>query len=376
MNFRQNACENWRELVISAILGLPLGLFLAFFLSAIYYNFLVFQVINSFILLFFSIISGLILVSYLYYKRNLRNSVIVVILFIATVWFVLQLSVIGSVEYQYQNMVEDYKHEYVDAIDTGQSTPLSTSWLLAERYHDEMVNTYGQNGILLPNRAISDTPIGSLLLGANPILWTYFGDFNSRNKLIFLQKTGNCGEYAGAIALMIRDVSGMNTRVIQMEGADHGLPEVYYEGDWWVFDKTYTTLNSPIKARNYATYLRDANTDLYLSIADLKVAPLGESALEGHGFSASNVTISALFDTIRNEEPNTPLANTDIEVYAVKYQRDPLVFTGKTDTNGDCNLVLNGDKEYIILGSNGVHKGIKSVNVLPSEDESITLLLY
>ncbi|GAA5263243.1 hypothetical protein KTGMC3_P1994 [Methanocalculus sp. MC3] len=325
-------------------------------------------------LLIISIVAGLCLVTYLYFKKN-QKALKIAYIFIISVWLILQVSIIVNIEYQYQNAIGDYQSEYADAINTEKNTPLNASWLLTEKYYDGMHNTYGQK-TLLPNRAMVDTPIRAMLLGANPLLLIYFCDFNSQNKLVFLQKTGNCGEFAGATALMIRDVTGMNTRIIEMEGADHALPEIYYEDAWWVFDKTYTTSYSPIKARDYASHLSDTNFDLYLSIADLKEIKQGESTLIEHGFNASNVTISALFDTINDSEPNTPLANTNIEVYTTKYRRDPLVYVGTTDINGECNLVLNVEKEYVIIGNNGVHKGIKIISLAPLESESIILLLY
>ncbi|KLK89291.1 hypothetical protein SZ63_02355 [Methanoculleus sediminis] len=345
------------------------------FLAAIIYDFFVFQVLNSHISLIFSIMIGLLLVSYFYFKRNLRDSEKLLILFIITVWFVFQISLIGSVEYQYQYVVEDYKQEYADTIDTGNYTALSASWLLAEKYCNGMDITYGQKGVTLPNRALSGTPISIMLLGVNPCLAIYFSDFTSRNKLIFLQNAGNCGEFARAIAIMLEDASSMNTRVIKMEGADHEFPEVYYEGEWWVFDKTYTTSISPVRARDYATHLEDRYNYLHHSIANLKVANEEISVLEEHGFDASNVTISALFDTISYSEPDTPLSYAEIKVYAITYTRDSIVFTGKTDVNGKCNLILNGDKEYVIVGNYDMYNGIKIVNTLPSKDELVILLL-
>mgnify|MGYP000863675792 FL=1 len=369
---RQKASENRKNIILGACLGLAY----ACFLMAICYDILVFQVIGSLFLFVVSVAVGFIFVFYFYYKRNVNKSDKLLFLFLIVVWLSLQILLIGGIEYQYQHALEDYKQDYIDAVDTGKYTALGASWLLTERYYSEMDKTYGQEGVLLPNRALFSSSTTLVFMGCNPLLLAYFVDPNSCNKLIFLQNKGNCGEFSGAIALMVRDVSGLETRQIQMEGVDHGLPEVYFEGDWWVFDKTYTTSSSPVKAQQYAAHLRDKFTDLYLSIADLRVANGDDSALEEHGFNASNVTISALFDTISDAKLDTPIANAEIEVYAVKYQRDPLVFKGKADDNGKCNLVLNGNKEYIILGNNGVYKGFTMVNIPPSKDESLKLLLY
>mgnify|MGYP000873565413 CR=1 FL=1 len=369
---RQNTSENLRGLVGNVLLGLVVGLLL----SLIFYDVLIFQEFNSLFLFPISIIFGLIFVAYFYYKRNEKKSEKLLLLFLLIVWLTLQIFLIVNIEYQYHHVLEDYKQDYADAIDTGNYNALSASWLLTERYYDEMNNTYGQNGVSLPNRLLFSNPTTSMLTICNPLLFSYFIDPNSCSKLIFLQKKGNCGEFAGATVLMVRDLSGLNTRIIHMEGADHAFPEVYFEGDWWIFDKTYTTSVSPIQERNYATHLSDKFHDLYLSIADLRVVGGGESTLEEHGFSASNVAISVLFDTIRGAEPDTPIANAEVKVYALKYLRDPLIFTGKTDANGKCNLVLHGDKEYIFLGSNDMYKGFTVVKVSPSTDESITLLLY
>jgi hypothetical protein len=96
----------------------------------------------------------------------------------------------------------------------------------------------------LPNRVLASN--SGFYLGFTPLFAAYLEWFGGFEKLIVLQKQGNCGEFAIAIKTLLRDVTGLETRKVDMEGFDHTFPEVYWNGSWWVFDGimgAYITLN-------------------------------------------------------------------------------------------------------------------------------------
>lgn len=78
------------------------------------------------------------------------------------------------------------------------------------------------------------------------------------NKLIVVQRIGGCGEFASAVVTLLSDTAGLYARKVYFEGIDHSLPEIYFRGEWWVFDAYYTTPDHPAKAEYYALYLRRA----------------------------------------------------------------------------------------------------------------------
>ncbi|WP_304841035.1 hypothetical protein, partial [Methanocalculus sp.] len=338
---------------INVVSAICYGLIIAYFGVGILLNSLYFDYIfENLILLIVAIIVIVFSSLYFFYLRyRIQNNVELIIVFLLIVWIAFQLIIVVDIEYTYQSEMEKYKHEYFEAIEHGNYNELNASWLLTQSYAHEMYFTYGQVGVNLPNRVLfkNDIILSSMYFFSNPLVAGFSFDENFYNKLVFTQKKGNCQEFAEATAFIVSDVTGLSTRVIGMKGVDHAFPELYYIDNWWVFDKTYTTSNSPVKDQHYATHLKENYTDLYFSIADLQVSRSKESTLKEHGFPASNVTIIVLFDTINDNEPNRPLSNIDIGVYAVSHQRNPLVYIGKTDENGTCNLVLAGNKEYLIV---------------------------
>ena len=113
-----------------------------------------------------------------------------------------------------------------------------SSWAVAAKYEDGFEGTYERNESL-PSRVLFSN--SGFYLGFTPLFLTYLEWFDGYEKLIVLQKKGNCGELAIAIKTFLRDVTGLKTRVIHMEGFDHAFPEVYWNGSWWVFDAIFTT---------------------------------------------------------------------------------------------------------------------------------------
>ena len=92
--------------------------------------------------------------------------------------------------------------------------------------------TYGKNEAL-PNRVLTSN--SGFYLGFTPLFWLYLEWLDGLEKLIVVQKKGNCGEFAVAIKTLLRDVTGLKTRVVSMEGFDHAFPELYWNGSWWGF---------------------------------------------------------------------------------------------------------------------------------------------
>ncbi|WP_290902753.1 transglutaminase domain-containing protein [Ferroglobus sp.] len=188
----------------------------------------------------------------------LRIATVMLILF----WLFTQVLTIIVIESEYHSVVSEYSQFLKENPTDG----LSSSWAVVAKYKNEFDGTYGRNESL-PNRVLFSN--SGFYLGFTPLFLTYLEWFDGYGKLIVLQKKGNCGEFAIAIKTLLRDVTGLKTRVVSMEGFDHAFPEVYWNGSWWVFDGIFTTPNHPVKAESYAEYLKENKRNVYENLYNL-----------------------------------------------------------------------------------------------------------
>jgi hypothetical protein len=111
-------------------------------------------------------------------------------------------------------------------------------------------------------------------LGVN---WSY-------DKVFVLAKTGTCEDFAIALATLLHDVLGCETRVVVFKGWDHGVPEVMVNTTWYVFDATYTTPQSPVPVNKYYEYLATHYPNIASSIKGFIEYGTGEDISIEHGF--------------------------------------------------------------------------------------------
>lgn len=298
---------------------------------------------------------------------------------IVIIWILVQLFVGISIEVGYTNIEDQYSQEYFSSIRNGVDE-INATWSIAESFNDEYNGVYGVKNSSIPSRQIfSDNGLTQLLF--NPFLLVYLLDLEGMDgyhKLIFVQKTGNCGEFASSMKLLIKDVTGFNTRIVQMEGKDHAFPEININNEWWVFDKIYTTRSRPIKSSDYASFLYVANNELFNDISNLKDDANEASVLSEHGFNSSNLTITAIQDMTSNVSDDEPINNAVVEIFAYVNSYDPLVNIGNTDENGQYSTIIRSDKEYLIIVKNEKLKaiGFKDLLIPLNESSSITVYLH
>ncbi len=304
-----------------------------------------------------------------------------IIILIAIVWILVQLLVVISIEVEYNNIKDHYSQEYLSTTIEGVDE-VNATWSIVNSFDNEYNGVYGVKDSRIPSRQISSN-VGSKILSFNPILRFYFFNFEGMpvdgySKLIFVQNTGNCGEFASSIVFLIKDVTGFDTRIIHMEGKDHAFPEINIDNYWWVFDKIYTTPSQPIKSNDYASFLSTEDQSLFNCISDLRDYENEESVLSDHGFNSSNLTITAIKDITVYESDNEPMNNANVEIFAYVNSYDPLVNIGKTDENGQYFTILRSDKKYLILVKNEKLKaiGFKDLLIPLNDNSSITVYLH
>jgi len=167
-------------------------------------------------------------------------------------------------------VTESYYPVYIGSLRNtyGASCQLNTAWSIATKYFQDYYSTYGK---AVPK------PAQMFELHCCGIHWIYHPAF-------VLAKTGACGDFAVALATLLRDVLGCKTRVMAFEGWDHGVPEVMVNGTWYVFDITYTTPQSPVPANKYYEYLAANYSNIASSIKGFIDYETGEDVSIEHGF--------------------------------------------------------------------------------------------
>lgn len=234
------------------------------------------------IILFFFFI-GLLLFRYIKNKTVSKNiyrklwSLYFSMIILLIMAFGIQLVTIIHIEAQYRNMVKEYHETFISNVQHGDSdskdSVVRAAWNIATDYKNKFFGTYGREDILVPSR--NTRRLVNRLNGYNLpgllILRLYFSLGDNFNKLIAVERTGGCGEFARATARILYDATGLPTRVIMMEGIDHTFPEVYIDGKWMVFDIIYTTPRQPVLASEYAHYLSKGEKRLDKYIARLMV---------------------------------------------------------------------------------------------------------
>jgi len=148
------------------------------------------------------------------------------------------LMLVLSAQLLYPMQVTDLKTRY------GSYCSLENAWLAAKEFSKTYFNVYGIN-----------KRIGFEL-------FPKIGEFELipvelRERLSAVARIGMCGEFAMGLARLLRDSLGCETRMVAFKTLDHEFPEVKVDGNWYVFDLTYTTPDKPVEASKYAEYLQN-----------------------------------------------------------------------------------------------------------------------
>ena len=154
---------------------------------------------------------------------------IFVLLFIFVSWISLQFVIVVGTELEYNNLKHSYSQQYISLIDDGYSE-VDATWNITNSYYGTYKGQYSNESAVIPSRQIP-------LRGLNTVVLIYFYYFDGFPKLNTIQNCGNCGEFAASTSVLLKDVTGYNTRIIQTEGIDHAIPEININNEWWVFDR-------------------------------------------------------------------------------------------------------------------------------------------
>lgn len=292
-------------------------------------------------------------------KAILRQTITMFVIF----WLLVQISMVIATEFEYHDSVNEYSQFFKENL--REHDTLNSSWVVAAKYRDEFEGTYGSNETQ-PNRII--TRDSGLYLGFTPLLLTYFMGFGGLEKLIVVQKKGNCEEFASAIKTLLRDVTGLKTRVLHMEGFDHAFPEIYWNESWWVFDAIFTTPNFPVRVEKYAEYLKENYRTVYENLYNLRDGETGFSVLAEHGFKAVNITIVAIIDPASGKANDRPAKNAQVEIFVLKNWYDFLIDKGTANEDGKYYTLLRDYGVYIIVVKS---HDIQFVGVVEVDEEGL-----
>ena len=290
------------------------------------------------------------------------------VIILLIVWSSLSAALIVYIETEYYITKDNYIKLFQKVKD--EKGILNATWDITENLKRDYISTYGHR-VLIPSRQSNDFYREAFMIAYA----LYVHLLGGNKKIVVIQRLGGCGDFALAVAVLLSDISGLPTRIVYIEEIDHAFPEVYINGEWWVFDASYTTRRYPVKAVSYATYLNinRGELDRYVSrIIDYKK---GDNLLKEHGFNSSILTITVIIDPTANPLDDVPASNIKVDIFSLENLYDPLVASNFTDSQGLYTVELNGNKEYIIVvrypDNNPILVGIAKV-YLPA-NSSITL---
>lgn len=307
-------------------------------------------------------------------KFLLPQITIFFLLFLFVSWISLQFVIVIGTELEFNNLKNSYSQQYISLIDNGYSE-VDAAWEITNSYCGTYKGQYNNENAVIPSRRV-------ILRGFNPVFLFYFNYFDGFSKINTIQNCGNCGEFAASMRILLKDITGSNTRIVHTEGIDHAIPEININNEWWVFDRIYTTDSSPTKEYKYASFLQKNNHEAFKFIRDLKEDSKLKSVLSEHGFNSSNLTITALKNTqIGKNWDDILLEGATVEVYILdSNSSDPLVAKGVTDENGNYSVILKKYEEYIVRvkASELTHDlvGIKEVSLSSNPANVVVDLKY
>ena len=149
--------------------------------------------------------------------------------------FVFILNSTMITELYYPVYIKSFKDTYGTVCQLETAWNISNSYFYTQGYYTTYMKPVPKPGQIFQLRT----------LGVN---WSY-------DKVFVLAKTGTCEDFAIALATLLHDVLGCETRVVVFKGWDHAVPEVMVNGTWYVFDVTYTIPQSPVPVNKYYEYL-------------------------------------------------------------------------------------------------------------------------
>jgi hypothetical protein len=293
-------------------------------------------------------------------KKNLTK----ILFFILIIWLSFQIVAIGCVEIELLNTKSQYAQEYSSYLERNNGDELGATWNVVNIYFTNFNGTYGVKNAVIPSRRLYQNYIPFL----TPLFDIYYFYFDGINKLILIQKGGNCGEFSQSIVLLLNISTNHETRSVSMQGIDHGFPEVKIYNTWWIVDKVYLTPDKPILSINFSRY---SSPDLNEDIANLESSSNENNVLEQHGYSITNLSITVIQSGIANHLDDQTQENAAVEVFLISDSTlDPLIAKKNTDKLGNCSFNLRGDKKYLLMAKKDNMVGLKVVDLLPLENQS------
>ncbi len=356
-----------------------------FFGSFYFLVYAFYSVINPLIVLFFVII---LLGLFLLYKHEKFETLLIkmrspVIVGLVIIWITSQLLVVGSIEVGYYETIDEYSQEYL-MLKENDVNDINTTWSLANTYYKDMTKTYDQDEIRVPSRVLSTSSGSISTFLFNPVFYLYLVGMDDKPnsgfyKLIIVQNAGACGEFSNSMGLLLKDITGFDTRVIAMEGKDHALPEINIDGQWWVFDRTFTTQDYPVESLTYNSFIEESRPNLFTAIHNLREVNENNSLLDEHGFNYSKLTITAVSNVSPSD--NDTISDAHVEILAYDNSYDPVVSHGKTDGNGVYIDNLRSEKMYLVIVRDTIFPkpsriGFSDVYLYENNNSSIVVHLH
>ena len=193
-------------------------------------------------------------------------------------WLAPQVAFILDIEAEYGAVEDDYRIFAEDQFQAG-GDPTAVAWNISKRYLDSFSSSGNDIGNPAPVRSVFP---GNGVYAFHLLLYHYLFDMDGLEKLTAADGRGNCSEYARAVAYLVNRTTDIPTRSVIMHGYDHKFAEALTEDGWIILDPLMT-VDKPVRAEDYAEYLRDSNPVIYGQVTGICSAD-GENLSLAHGF--------------------------------------------------------------------------------------------
>jgi len=201
---------------------------------------------------------------------------------IIILWLAPQAVFIASVEYDYSAVESEYGIFTAGELKAGDENS-AVAWNISKKYLESFSSCGNDIRNPVPVRSIFPE---NGVYGFHFLLYHYLFGMDGLEKLTAADGRGNCSEYARAISYLVNRTLKAPSRFVIMYGYDHKFAEVKTEEGWFILDPIKTTPKYPVRAEDYAEYLKISNPLIYEQVTGIGSTE-GESLLLVHGFKVA-----------------------------------------------------------------------------------------
>ena len=208
--------------------------------------------------------------------KMIAISVLIGITIAIPIWRIFHIMQVSDT--YYPSILSGYKEKYM----RSNGTDLGKLWVITKDYTKKFHNMW--DGKL--NACLVRPKYRGIVMTLGDILVDHLNP-KQYDRFLVVVHYGCCEEYSESLTELLEDISHVKTRIVYLKGKNigHAVPEVWYNGSWYVFDALWTLSGSdkPIPIKDYYSYLKQHNfTNLCCNTTEIEYN--FEDFKKEHGF--------------------------------------------------------------------------------------------